>query len=148
MLSFGMNDAIVVDTNVVVSALLNPDTAPRAVLRACLAKSVKPLMGNALFAEYGSVIGRESIFANSPLSLDERLAFLDDFYSVCDWVSVYYLWRPNLPDEADNHVLELAVAGGARAIVTGNPKDFERTALRFPDIESVSPREFVNRGGS
>jgi len=90
MLSFGMNDAIVVDTNVVVSALLNPDTAPRAVLRACLAKSVKPLMGNALFAEYGSVIGRESIFANSPLSLDERQAFLDDFFSVCDWVSVYY----------------------------------------------------------
>ena len=29
----------------------------------------------------------------------------------CRWVRVYYLWRPNLPDEADN-VVELAVANG------------------------------------
>ena len=29
------------------------------------------------------------------------------------WVRVYYLWRPNLPDEADNHLVELAVAGNA-----------------------------------
>ncbi len=147
MLSFGMNDAIVVDTNVVVSALIKPDTAPRAVLRACLEKTVKPLMGNALFTEYGEVIGRESVFTSSPLSLDERRAFLDDFYSVCEWVSVYYLWRPNLRDEADNHLMELAIAGGAKAIVTGNVADFERTALRFPSIHILTPRDFLNRGG-
>lgn len=142
-----MNDAIVVDTNVVTSALLKPESAPRAVLRACLDGSVKPLMGNALYSEYEDVIRREPIFRTSLLSLDERLAFLDDFFSVCDWVSVYYLWRPNLVDEADNHVLELAVAGGAQRIVTSNVKDFERTSLRFPSIEIVTPRDFVNRGG-
>jgi hypothetical protein len=27
-------------------------------------------------------------------------------------IEVYYRWRPNLPDEGDNHVLELAVAAG------------------------------------
>jgi hypothetical protein len=29
---------------------------------------------------------------------DARRAFL----SVCEWVNIYYLWRPHLKDEADN----------------------------------------------
>ena len=54
-------------------------------------------------------------------------------------VSVYYLWRPNLPDEADNHVVELAVAGDAEAIVTHNTRDFCRNELRFPGLTVVTP---------
>jgi len=37
---------------------------------------------------------------------------------------IYFLWRPNLRDEADNHLVELAVAGGAQAVVTRNKRDF------------------------
>ncbi len=32
-------------------------------------------------------------------------------------MTVYYGWRPNLPDEGDNHLIELALAGSAQAIV-------------------------------
>jgi hypothetical protein len=42
------------------------------------------------------------------------------YLSVCEWVQVYYLWRPHLRDEADNHAFELAGAGGAATIVTNN----------------------------
>ncbi len=132
-----------VDTNVIVSAFLRTDSVPRQVLRACFEHKVQPLVGNALFSEYEAVIRRDGIFSQSLLSLVERQTFLDDFLSVCVWVSVYYLWRPNLRDEADNHVLELAVAGGAEAIVTGNCADFENTALRFPGIKICTPREFL-----
>lgn len=52
-------------------------------------------------------------------------------------------WRPNLPDEADNHVVELAVAGGAEAIVTHNTRDFARTELRFPGLRVVTPGELI-----
>ena len=45
---------------------------------------------------------------------------------------MYYLRRPNLPAEADNHLVELAVAGGAEAIDTHNTRDFERAELHFP----------------
>ena len=138
-----MSKVIVVDTNVIVSALLQADSVPRQVLRACFEHEVRPLVGNTLFIEYEAVIRRDTIFKQSPLSLKERYAFLDDFLSVCEWVSVYYLWRPNLRDEADNHVLELAVAGGAETIVTGNQSDFEDTALRFPGVTICSPRDFL-----
>ena len=58
---------------------------------------------------------------------------------------VYYLWRPNLPDEGDNHILELAVAGGAESIVTQNIRDFRRSELRFPGIAVLTPEEFLQR---
>jgi hypothetical protein len=58
--------------------------------------------------------------------------------SVCLW-QIYYLWWPNLPDEEDNHVVELAVAGGGEVIVTHNIGDFAHAELRFPGLRILQP---------
>lgn len=55
---------------------------------------------------------------------------------------MYYIWRPNLPDEADNHLIELAVAGGADLIVTRNLRDIQRGELQFPPLRIISPEAF------
>ncbi len=89
---------------------------------------------------------RSIVSASAPglrLSAQERQDFLNALLSQCDWVSVYFLWRPNLRDEADNHLLELAIAGGATHIITGNTKDFRGAALRFPQIKIVTPSQFL-----
>ena len=128
---------IVLDTNVLVSALLVGDragTAPRRVLRLCLEGSVVPLMGAALYAEYEDVLGRDDLFARSPLSSAERDAVFDALMSSCAWTPVYYLWRPNLPDAGDDHLVELALAGGADWIVTANLRDLRRGELRFDHL--------------
>ena len=56
---------------------------------------------------------------------------------------MYYIWRPNLPDEADNHLIELAVAGGADLIVTRNLRDIHRGELHFPHLRKISPEDFL-----
>ena len=69
-----------------------------------------------------------------------RESLFDAFLHTCSWTKVYYGWRPNLPDESDNHLVELAVAGGAEVIVTHNIKDFNRAELTFPGLQVVTPR--------
>ena len=63
--------------------------------------------------------------------------------STCQWVTVYYGWRPNLRDEVDNHSVELAVAGGAAYLVTKNIKDFQNPELRFQGLRIVDPASFL-----
>ena len=101
-------------------------------------------MGNALFFEYEALIGRSKIFEKSALSLKQRQDFLDGFLSTCNWVDIFYLWLPNLRDEADNHLIELAVAGGADYIITGNIKDFKDSDLLFPKIRVLDAHEFLS----
>lgn len=138
-----MIDNVVIDTNIFVSALLKADTAPRQILRTCLEGKVLPLMSNPLFTEYEDLLNRGRLFKNCPLTYEERDTFLNDFLSVCKWVNIYYLWRPNLRDEADNHLIELAIAGNATCIVTGNIKDFQGSELLFPHLKIYTAREFI-----
>jgi len=134
---------IIVDTNVFVGALLRSEGYNRKVLRSCLEERSKPIMGQALLSEYEDLLGRTELFRNSLLSARERERLFEAFLSVCEWVRIYYGWRPNLRDEADNHLLELAIAGGASSIVTHNVVDFRRAELQFPQIRILSPREFI-----
>ena len=134
---------IVIDTNVLVSAVLSPDGAAREVLRRCLTGHARPLISNALFLEYEDVLSREQLFAAAPISSAERAALLDAVLSVSQWISIAFLWRPNLPDESDNHLIELAVAGNADRIVTGNARDLSAGELIFDAFRVVTPGDWL-----
>ena len=62
---------------------------------------------------------------------------------MCVWVPIYYLWRPNLKDEGDNFLIELAVAGNAEIIVTNNVKDLGSAALSFENLQIYKPEELL-----
>jgi len=134
---------VVIDTNVLVGARICREGQNRDVLRACFEDRLRPVVGHSLFLEYEDVLGRRHLFERSPLNARERLRLFESFLSVCDWVRVYYLWRPNLRDEGENHILELAVAGGASMIVTNNLADFRGSDLRFPDVRILNPRTLI-----
>lgn len=139
-----MTVRIVVDTSVIISALISSTGASRELLRRCLQRRYQPLMGNALFCEYEQVINRSEVLRLCPLSTEEVQTLIAAFMSVCEWTRIYYLWRPNLKDEADNHLIELAIAGNARIIATYNIKDFRQPQLIFPELSIKKPDEIIN----
>lgn len=138
-----MKDAIVIDTSVLVNAVLGPKGPARRVLRSCLSGEYRPLISNALFQECEDVTSRPGIIEACPLSPAELRELVNAYYSVCDWTHIYYLWRPNSPDEGDNFLIELAIAGNATCIVTNNVRDVKRTELIFPGLHVLTPEQLV-----
>jgi len=133
---------IVVDTNVFVGACLGMG-ASSAVVAACIGGAHGPLMGTTLLTEYEDVLGRAALFRKSRLSANEREELLDIFLASCCWTRIFFGWRPNLRDESDNHLIELAVAGNARYVVTRNLRDLRHGELLFPEIKAVTPERFL-----
>ena len=132
---------IVLDTNVFVAALRSEGGASRVVLRRALHGRYQPLFGNALWLEYQDLLGRP-VWGEATSSA-ERLDVLAALASQGRWVRVYYGWRPNLPDEADNHLIELVLAGGAAAIVTHNVRDLRGGDLRLGDLRILTPAQIL-----
>lgn len=93
-----------------------------------------------LLLEYESVAKRPGMLPHLDL-LD-----IDDILNVVCSRSVeqriYYQWRPLLPDPEDDMLVELAIAAGARTIVTSNVGDFEPARDEF-GIEIATPRDFI-----
>lgn len=135
--------AIIVDTSVLVSALIGKEGPGRQMLRACLRQRAKPLISNALFLEYEDVVSRPEIMALCPLTADEVRELLNAFYKTCQWTPIYFLWRPNLRDEGDNFLFELALAGNADAIVTNNVRDLRSAELHFPTVRVLTPEQWL-----
>ena len=138
-----MHSTIVVDTSVIISALIGEKGPSREILRRCMLGSYHPLISNALFLEYEDVIGRKQILDYCPLNINEIRELLNAFYATCHWVPIYFLWRPNVRDEGDNFLIELAVAGNAHHIITNNIKDLAETELKFPNLKISTPIQML-----
>jgi hypothetical protein len=52
-----------------------------------------------------------------------------------------WTFTPNLPDEADNHLIELGVAAQADAIVTRKLRDVSGGESRFPSLRVLTPEQ-------
>ena len=134
---------IILDTNIFVGACLG-SRYDNLVIRGCLTGDFKPLVSHALLFEYEDLIGRGSIFDHPvALNFEEREILFNALYSVCRLIDVSYLWRPNLKDEGDNFIVELAVAGNANYIVTKNLKDFRQSELVFDSFKVITPKQLL-----
>lgn len=131
---------LVIDTNVFVAGLKSGGGASRRVLRYALQGNFQPLFGNALWMEYRTLLMRD-LWAESATTPREHEQILAALAAQGRWVNIYFSWRPNLPDEADNHLIELALAGSAQAIVTHNVRDLRGGELGLGALRIVTPVE-------
>ena len=110
----------VVDTNILVSALLRPGSPPEAVLQNMAARTLTPVLCDAILEEYAVVLARPRFGFSAPMV--QELLYLLRLQA--DWVSLPpYDGRPDLPDPADWPFVGCALAANC-AVVTGNLKHF------------------------
>lgn len=127
---------IVLDTNVLVSALRSKKGASHFLLRMIDDERIQLNLSTPLVKEYEDVLSRTVHNLDSQDVSD----ILDYLVSIAQGHKIYYLWRPILKDIKDDMVLELAVKAQS-VIITYNKGDF-KGAEKF-DIKLLDPKEFL-----
>jgi predicted nucleic acid-binding protein len=77
-----------------------------------------------LVLEYEAVLKRPEHLLASKRTVHQVDAFLDALCLSLQLVHLFYLWRPQCKDLADDMVLETALNGQADALITLNTADF------------------------
>lgn len=131
------------DTNVLVAAFRSRSGASNAIVRRTLMGDLPLVVHQKLVYEYRDVLSRPDILAQTGLAWADIEVVLAHLVASAYEVEVRYLWRPNLKDEGDNFILEIAVAAGPCTIVTHNLKDFVHAELRFPQIALRTPGQLL-----
>jgi len=130
---------IVLDTNVVVSALRSQKGASNKLLSLVGTHKFQIHDSVALVLEYEDILQRYR--TELGLSQDEVADFVDSLCSMSRHHQIYFVWRPTLSDVNDEMVLELAVTAKCDYIVTYNLSDFK--GIDKFGIQAITPREFL-----
>lgn len=132
------------DTNVLVAGLRSHTGASRRLLTWLYEGRYEAIVSVAIMLEYEAVLMRSDNLRAFNLTRKEVEQFLDSMSRLTTPVTPFFLWRPQLRDPADEHVLEAAVNGGVDAIVTFNIRHFQIAAARF-GVNVIRPGEAVRR---
>ena len=133
-----MPKRVIVDTNVLISYLLLPDSQLNQAVRKTL-KSAVLLVSDDSLEELASVLARPKF--NKYISLEDRQQFLRHYIRICEKVTItkrVQLCR----DKKDDKYLELAVNGDAELIISG---DKDLLSLHpFGDVQILSPAGYLD----
>jgi len=132
---------VVIDTNIIVSALCARNGAASKVLRLIDSGAFDIHISIPLVLEYEDVLKRGKF--DRWWTFQEADDVIDYICSIATQHKIWYLWRPYLPDAKDDFVLELAIKSQATYIVTYNTKDFK--SAQALGIMPITPEEFLER---
>lgn len=125
----------VIDTNVIVSALLSipKETSPAVVLMELLKGRIVPLYNDEIISEYREVLSRDK-FPFKRIDIENLL----EYFILCGIDSERIVTDRNIfPDPKDIVFYEVALSKDESYLVTGNTKHFPKT----PQV--VTPSEMV-----
>jgi putative PIN family toxin of toxin-antitoxin system len=125
---------VVVDTNVLVSGLINPNGNPAKILNMILNSNLTVLFDERILSEYRNVLKREK-FGFSDDLINPLIEFIRS-----EGISV--ISEPaalKFTDEDDKKFYEIAITGKADYLITGNKNHFPNKKF------IVNPMEFLKR---
>lgn len=125
---------IVLDTNVLVSALINPKGIPSKILNLILNERLIILYDSRIIREYEIVLSRKK-FRFQKEMIDPLIDFIKH---EGDFIAAEPL-ATKFSDEDDKMFLEVAKTGNAKYLITGNIIHFPKEKL------IITPKEFIEK---
>jgi uncharacterized protein len=132
---------VVLDANVIVSALINPQGVPAQVFDAWRAERFQLLMSPAILEEIGRVLRYPKIVAYHRWPEEQLRTWVEDLAHLAVMTSGTLTIAVIQDDPSDNRYLECAVEGEAAYLVSG-----DRVLIAmgtFQGIQIISPRAFL-----
>ena len=123
---------VVIDTNVIVSAMINQNGVPAKVITMVLSGMLTPLFDNRTMFEYFDVLSRKEFCFDA----ETVKHFVDYVKNAGEYVTADFL-EMKFIDDTDKKFYELYTSGGAQYLITGNKKHFPA------EKGIVTPREFL-----
>lgn len=134
---------MVVDANVVLSAMRSSAGASHLLLREMLVGKAPFAVSPAIALEYEDVLKRDGIFGDEPwIKPDEIDTVLDALFGQAHLVSPWFRFRPFLSDPKDDIYIECALAAGATFIVT-HDRHFRHPTVGAFGISALTPAGFL-----
>ncbi len=129
---------IVVDTNVLVSALIQHSYPYYIVFEIFSNDDIQLCLSDELFAEYFNVLKRNKFAKYPDFIANSQVLLVDIEKKAIKYFPTIRLEIIN--DLGDNKLLELAETCSADFLITGNTKDF--TLVEYKGTKIVSPKEY------
>jgi putative PIN family toxin of toxin-antitoxin system len=126
----------VLDTNIVVSGLRNPEGSAASILKLAETRTFRCYVSEEILNEYKEVLRRASL----GLKRDQITKFLRMLRRTCIMVAPTKEVEAS-SDPDDDMFLECALEARADYVVTGNLRHFP---ARFQDIRIIRPRQFLS----
>jgi putative PIN family toxin of toxin-antitoxin system len=141
---------IVIDTNVLLSALFSNKGKSFKLLellgKSAVNKERYNVISVPLALEFEEVLLRPKNRVKYDYFTEEDIHLIvSDIVNISHKTRLHFLWRPFLKDSFDDKVLETAINGQAKAIITYNTKDFAGVKKYF-DIDILTPAELFDNG--
>jgi putative PIN family toxin of toxin-antitoxin system len=134
---------VVIDTNVVISAMRSTKGASYKLLFRTSRKKFEQVISALLIFEYESTAKKQIKELRVKEKQLERI--IDEICNISLKQKVFFLWRPFLRDTKDDFVLELAIASSSKYILTYNLNDF--AGVEKFGIQVITPKEFLQKIG-
>ena len=133
-----MENRIVLDTNILVSALIGNSYPKQILFEYVLENKFVICVSEVILDEYKDVSNRPkfnkfSNFVKKANNLLDSIEKIAEYYQPIITIN-------RISDDADNRFLELALTAKAQYIITGNFTDFD--FAEYEDVKIVSPKYF------